>query len=118
MLNIMWSYLSLSGSLHSDITAMVTPNSSSSLTLGQTGFSLTCNVSGTDNLNPTLTYEWRRNGGVMSNQRERTLSLSPLSGSQVGVYVCMVTVDSDLLNSAEMRTSGIHNLSAQSKRCG
>ena len=96
---------------------MVTPSSSSSLTLGQTGFSLACDVSGTDNLNPSLTYEWQRNGGVLSNQQERTLSLSPLSGTHVGEYVCMVTVDSTLLNSLEMRTSGTHTVSAQSKCC-
>ena len=94
---------------------MVTPGS---LTLGQTGFSLTCDVFGADNLNsPTLTYEWQRNGGVLSNQQERTLSLSPLSGLHVGEYVCMVTVDSNLLNSVEMRTSGTHTVSAQSKYC-
>ena len=97
---------------------MVTPSSSSSLTLGQTGFSLTCDVSGTNNLNPTLTYEWQRNGSVLSNQRERTLSLSPLSDSTVGEFVCKVTVDSTLLNSVEMRTSGTHTVSAQSKCCG
>ena len=96
---------------------MVTPSSSSSLTLGQTGFSLTCDVSGTDNLNPTLTYEWQRNG-VLSNQQVRTLSLSPLSGWHVGEYVCKVTVNSASLNSVEMRTSGTHTVSAQSKCCG
>ena len=95
---------------------MVTARGSSP-TLGQTGFSLTCDVFGTDNLNPTLTYEWQRNGNVVSNQRERTLSLSPLSDSHVGEYVCTVTVDSALLSSAEMETSGTHTVSAQSKCC-
>ena len=110
----MWSCLSLP--LHLEITVVVTP---SSLTLGQAGFSLTCDVSGINNLNlPTLTYEWQRNGSVLSNLQERTLSLSPLSGSHVGVYVCIVTVNSALLNSVEMRTSGTHTVSAQSKCCG
>ena len=99
-----------------DITAVVTPSSRSSLTLGQTGFSLMCDVSGTGNLNsPTLTYEWRRNSGVVPNQQDRTLSLSPLSGSQVGEYVCEVAVDSTLLDSAVMHTSGTHTVLAQSK---
>ena len=97
---------------------MVTPSSRSSLTLGQTGFSLTCDVSGTDNLNPALTYEWQRNGVVLSNQQVRTLLLHPLSGSHVGEYACKVTVHSALLNSVEMRTSGTHAVSAQSKCCG
>ena len=113
---LVYYYVSLSLSLHSEITAVVTPSSSSSPTLVQTGFSLTCDVSGTENLNsPTLTYEWQRNGSVLSNQQERTLSLSPLSGSHVGEYVCKVTVNSTLLSSVEMRTSGTHTVSAQSK---
>ena len=108
----------MSLSLHSVITAVVTPSSSNSLTLGQTGFFLTCDVSGTNKLNSlTLTYEWQRNGGVLSNQQARNLFLSPLSGSHVGEYVCRVSVNSTLLNSEEMRASGTHTVSAQSKCC-
>ena len=111
------SYMSLSS--HSEIAVVVTPSSSSSLTLGQTGFSLICDVSGTDNFNsPTLTYEWQRNGGVVSNQQEKTLSLSPLSGSNVGDYLCKVTINSTLLSSAVMRSSGMHTVSVLSKCCG
>ena len=82
------------------ITAQVTRGSSGPLTAGQTGFSLSCDVTGTDNLNtPTLTYQWRRNGGVISGQQGSTLSLSTLVASNAGEYNCSVTVSSTSLSS-------------------
>ena len=75
-------------------------SSSGPLTAGQTGFSLSCDVTGTENLNtPTLTYQWRRNGGVISGQQGSTLSLSPLTASNAGEFDCSVTVNSTSLSS-------------------
>ena len=42
---------------------MVTPNLNESLMVGQTGYTLTCDVSGADNLNPIITYLWTRDDG-------------------------------------------------------
>ena len=85
---------------HSVITAQVSPSSGGPYTVGQTGFSLSCVVSGTDNLNsPTLTYQWRRDGSIIPGQEGRLLSLSPLNASSAGQYTCRVTVSSQLLSS-------------------
>ena len=48
----------LVSTLTSVVTAQVTRSSSGPLTAGQTGFSLSCDVTGTENLNtPTFTYQ-------------------------------------------------------------
>ena len=86
--------------ISSVITVQVTRSNNGSLIAGQTGFSLSCDVTGTENLNtPTFTYQWRRNGEVISGQQGRTLSLSPLTASNAGEYNCSVTVSSTSLNS-------------------
>ena len=93
--------------LTSVITAQVTHSSSGPLTVGQTGFSLSCDVTGTENLKtPTFTYKWRRNGGEISGQQGRTLSLSPLTASNAGEYDCSVTVSSTSLSSTVTVNSG------------
>ena len=86
--------------LPSVITAKVFHSNNGSLTAGQTGFSLSCDITGAENLNtPTFTYQWRRNGGVISGQQGSTLSLSPLTASNAGEYNCSVTVSSTSLSS-------------------
>ena len=85
--------------LNPGVTVQVTRSSSDPLTAGQTGLSLSCNVTGIDNFDaPTLTYQWHRNGQVISEQHGSTLSLSPLSASKVGEYNCTVIVNSTSLN--------------------
>ena len=69
--------------------------------LGQSGYSLTCDVTGDENLNPTRTYQWTRDNGNTLTQIEtnsNTLSFSPLSLSNAGRYTCSVTVSSPYLN--------------------
>ena len=69
--------------------------------VGQTGNTLTCNVSGADNLNPTITYQWTRNDGSTQTPvgtNSNTLTLSPLRLSDAGDYNCSVTVSSNFLN--------------------
>ena len=69
--------------------------------VGQTGNTLTCDVSGADNLNPTITYQWTRNDGSTQTPvgtSSNTLSLSPLRLSNAGDYTCNATVSSTLLN--------------------
>ena len=64
--------------------------------LGQNGYSLTCNVSGTENLNPNITYQWTKNYGsrVQVDSATRILSFSPLKLSDAGQYTCQVTISS------------------------
>ena len=81
------------------ITVTVTANLNSPLMLGQTGNTLTCDVFGADNLNPTITYKWTRNGEIVPESNSRTVNLSPLTLSSAGKYTCNVTVSSTLLNS-------------------
>ena len=45
------------------------PYNEASLMVGQTGFTLACNVSGTHNLNNLMiTYQWTRNYGTTQTQ--------------------------------------------------
>ena len=81
------------------ITVTVTANLSSPLMLGQTGNTLTCDVFGADNLNPTITYQWTRNGETVPDVSSGTLNLSPLTLTSSGEYTCNVTVSSTLLES-------------------
>ena len=69
--------------------------------MGQSGNTLTCDVSGADNLNPTITYQWTRNDGSTQTPvgtNSNTLTLSPLRLSDAGDYNCSVTVSSNFLN--------------------
>ena len=92
------------------------PNSNSDhLTVGQTGFSLSCNVSGTDNLHsPMFTYQWRMDGSVISGQH---LSLSPLTTSHARQYTCRVTVASISLNRSITVISNPQDVRIKSKFC-
>ena len=81
---------------HAVISAKVTSSGSGgSLSVGQTDFSLTCQVSGTENLNsPTFTYQWWKNSRVVAGQQGDTLSLPLLTLSDAGEYTCSVSVSS------------------------
>ena len=60
--------------------------------------SLSCDVSGTDNLvGPTLTYMWQRNGEILMSQEDSSLMLTDLTTSDSGSYTCVVTVSDNLL---------------------
>ena len=82
------------------ISVIVSANLNTPLMMGQTDKTLTCDVSGADNLNPTITYRWTRNGDPVTvpDSSSNTFSFSPLGLSQAGVYTCRVTVSSSLLN--------------------
>ena len=70
-----------------------------SLMAGQTDNTLTCNVSGAENLTSTINYQWTRYNGSTSAQvgtNSQTLSLSPLRLSHAGNYSCRIV--STLLN--------------------
>ena len=76
---------------------MVTANLNTPLMVGS-DYTLTCDVSGDDNLNPMITYQWIRDGETVPDINSMTLGLSPLQLSQAGEYTCRATVGSTLLN--------------------
>ena len=80
---------------------MVTSNLNTPLTVGQTGNTLACGVSGADRLTPTIDYQWTRNDGTTQTQvgSSERLTLSSLTLSSGGEYSCHVTVGSALLTS-------------------
>ena len=82
MHGLMFSFIATS------ITAMITSNGTA--TPGQS-YSLTCNVTGGESLNPTIMYEWTR-GGTSVGGNDPLLNFFPLTLSSSGQYVCTVTV--------------------------
>ena len=64
-------------------------------------YSLICTVSGAQNLNPTIIYQWTKTNGtviqVTNNMNSNTLSFPTLRVSDSGDYVCKVSVSSDYL---------------------
>ena len=81
------------------ISTIVTANLNTPLMVGQTGNTLTCDVLGADRLNPTIAYQWIRNGETIQDGSSSILNLAPLQLSQAGVYTCRTTVNSNLLSS-------------------
>ena len=72
--------------------------------LGQNGYSLTCTVSGAENLNPSTTYQWTKNNDtrieIQVGANPRVFSFSPLRLLDAGQYTCQATVSSPYLNSS------------------
>ena len=64
--------------------------------LGQSDYSLICNVIGAEN--PTVTYQWTKNNDTQTQihveANSDTLSFSPLRLSVAGLYTCQATVSS------------------------
>ena len=73
-------------------------------------YSLTCNVSGAERLTDAMvTYQWFRNGVVVSGQTMANLSFSSLTFSNAGRYICEATVTSSLLSAPITNTSTMPN---------
>ena len=94
------------------ISVMITANLNATLILGQTGYTLTCEVSGADRLVPTLTYQWTRNNETVPDGNSMILTLSPLQLSHAGNYACIV--NSALLNE-NISSSGVRTVIIQSE---
>ena len=100
------------------IIVIVTANLSTPLMVGQTGNTLTCNITGAERLSPTITYQWTRNDGTTQTQfgtNSSILTLSPLKLSNAGGYNCSVTVSSSLLNNDIISMNSSHALILQSE---
>ena len=62
-------------------------------------YSLTCTVTGAERLTgSTITYQWFKDGVVVSDQTMETLSFTPLTFSDAGGYTCEATIMSSLLS--------------------
>ena len=62
-------------------------------------YSLTCTVTGAERLtDSTRTYQWFKDGVMVSDQTMETFSFTPLSFSDAGRYTCQATVMSSLLS--------------------
>ena len=69
-------------------------------------YSLTCTITGAERLtDAVVTYQWRKNGTVVSDQQMATLSFSSLIISDAGNYTCQATVTSILLSNPIINTS-------------
>ena len=69
-------------------------------------YSLTCTVTGAEGLTgSTITYQWFKDGEVVSDQTMETLSFPSLSFSHAGGYTCQATVMSSLLSRSIIITS-------------
>ena len=71
--------------------------------LGQSSYSLICDVNGAESLNPTITYRWTKHNGTLTQIQQdganpEVLSFSPLRLSDAGQYACQATVSSPFLN--------------------
>ena len=70
--------------------------------LGESGFTLLCYVSGADDLNSFITYQWTKDNGTQTQIQDgpdpRTISFAPLRVSDVGQYTCQATIRSPDLN--------------------
>ena len=104
VMHVLLSYVATS--VAPPITVIVTANFNASLMVGQTDNTLTCDISGANSLNPTITYQWTRNGETIPDGSSRTLNLSPLRLSHAGGYICHVTVSSILLSNNISVSSG------------
>ena len=80
------------------ISVNVTAKLNTPLVVGQTGTTLSCDVSGADNLRPMITYQWSKDHEPLQGGESRVLTLSPLRLSHAGNYTCNATVSSTLLD--------------------
>ena len=89
--------------------------------LEQNGYSLTCTVSGTNRLSPSIAYQWTKNNGTQTQIQvgaDNVLSFSPLRLSDAGQYTCQATIRSPYLNNdITMMSSNLQNIMLQGEPC-
>ena len=78
--------------------------------LGESGYSLTCDVTvtGADAGNPSITYQWTKNNGTQTQVgTDRVLSFSPLRLSDAGRYIYTCQATAGPCNIIEMDTQDV-----------
>ena len=89
------------------VSVQINDSTSTSLIVGQ-NYTLTCRVHGTDS---TVTaYQWMKNGTLLSNEMQATLSFSSIRLSDAGQYTCEVTVKSMKYSTVEEITIASKNV--------
>ncbi len=86
-------------------TELVVAISPSGRPMAGQSFSLTCSLSGGASLQPTLSYQWTREGGSLMTSTA-TLNFNILYLSDVGQYSCQVILPSS-------KFEGEHTVAAQ-----
>ena len=84
--------------------------------LGDSDYSLTCNVIMGNNLFPTMSYQWTKNNGTAMELEttSNTFSFPSLRMSDSGLYTCYATISSHTLN-RDVTVIGSHNVTIQSE---
>ena len=80
-------------------------------------YSMTCDISGNENLVHTLTYQWTKNNGTSTHvgTNSSNLSFSSLVLSDNGDYTCITTVSSSSLREDKVSRSKPYTLDIPSK---
>ena len=82
-------------------------------------YTLSCNVSGDDKLDPSVTYQWMRYNEIDMETalvaNSETLSFSPLNLSDSGNYSCKVIVRSRYLDNSISANSNLVSIILQGK---
>ena len=85
--------------LHTDPIISGSIDSSEATPTAGSVYFLTCIVTGAERLTDAMvTYQWLKDGNIISDQRMRNLSFSSLAISDAGSYTCQATVTSNLLS--------------------
>ena len=88
-----------------DVSVQIT--TSGSMVLGQSGYSLICDIAVTGIENPSIIYQWTKSNGTQTQVgTDRVLSFSLLRLSDAGRYTCRATISSSC-NITKMDTQDV-----------
>ena len=87
------------------------------ISIGGQGLSLGCSVSGVENLNPIITYNWIKNNGtqIPVGSNSSNISFPFLRLSDAAQYSCQVAVNSPYLHDDLIVTSAPFDIHLRSK---
>jgi hypothetical protein len=87
------------------------------VSIGGHGFSLSCVISGVENLNPIITYNWIKDNStwILVGSNRSILSFPSLRLSDAGQYSCQVRISCRYLCDALVVTSTPFDIHLQGK---
>ena len=84
------------------VSARITTRLSEASSMAQKGYFLICSINGTENLNPSISYQWTKNNGthiqMQTGNDPQVLSVSLFRLSDAGEYTCLVTISSSYVH--------------------